>query len=342
MKVAVPIAFALALWSVVASTAPAAPVARAPVRVIFDTDIGNDVDDAMALAVLHALQSRGECQVLAVTLTKNDPLAGPFVDAVNTFYGRGEIPIGVRRSPEKSGPSRFLKLAKAEDNGQPRYPNDLDPVKAPEAVELLRQTLTSQPDGSVVIVQVGFFSNLATLLDTPGDAYSPLSGKDLVKHKVKLLSLMAGAFQTIDYNNHYLEYNVVNDIPAAQKLAREWPTPMVWSGFEIGSALCYPAASIERDFTYVVHHPVAEAYQLYEPTPHERPMWDPTSALYAVRPDRDFFALSPPGRVTVEDDGFTRFAPEREGRDRFLILNEVRTARTREALVQLTTQPPAK
>jgi inosine-uridine nucleoside N-ribohydrolase len=192
----------------------------------------------------------------------------------------------------------------------------------------------------VVIAQVGFFSNLAALLDTPADAHSPLSGQELIRRKVRLLSIMAGAFQTIDHNNRYLEYNVVNDIPAAQKLARAWPTPIVWSGFEIGIAARYVAVSIERDFAYAPHHPVAEAYQLYEPTPHERPTWDLTSVLYAIRPDRDYFALSPAGRVTVDPDGFTRFAPQREGRDRFLILNEVRTARTREALVQLTSQPP--
>jgi inosine-uridine nucleoside N-ribohydrolase len=333
----------LVLFSLAAAFAADAPAAkREPVRIIFDTDIGNDVDDAMALGLLHALQTRGECELLAVTLTKSHALAGPFVDAVNTFYGRGQIPIGVRRDPEKSGESKFLKLASVRDGAQLRYPHDLDPATAPEAKDLLRKTLAAQPDGSVVLAQVGFFSNLAALLDTPGDAHSPLSGRDLVKQKAKLLSIMAGSFQTIDHNNHFLEYNVVNDIPAAQKLAKEWPTPIVWSGFEIGIAVPYPAVSIERDFAYVPHHPVAEAYQLYEHTPHERPTWDLTSVLYAVRPDRDYFALSRSGRVTVENDGFTRFTPQREGRDRFLILNEVRTARTREALMGLTSQPPAK
>ena len=59
-----------------------------PVNPIFDTDIGNDCDDAMAWAVIHALRNRGECRLLAVTLTNPDPLAGQLVDAINTFYGR--------------------------------------------------------------------------------------------------------------------------------------------------------------------------------------------------------------------------------------------------------------
>jgi purine nucleosidase len=302
--------------------------------------MGNDVDDCMALALLHALQSRGECRLLAVTLTKSDPLAGPFVDAVNTFYGRGDIPIGVRKDPDKTGGSKFFPLVRQMDNGRLRYPNKLDHATAPEAKQLLRKTLAGQPDGSVAIVQVGFFSNLAGMLDMPGDDASPMTGKELIKAKVKLLSIMAGAFQTIDHNNHYLEYNVVNDIPAAQKLAKDWPTPIVWSGFEIGIALAYPAVSIQRDFAYVPHHIVAEAYCLYSPPPHNRPTWDLTASLYVVRPDRDYFGLSSPGRVTVDNDGFTRFAPDGKGRDRFLTLTPIQQARTREALVQLTSEPP--
>src|SRR5438874_11435579 len=68
-----------------------------PVPLIFDTDMGNDVDDALALAVIHALQSRGDARLLAVTITKDSKSAGPYVDLVNTLSGRAAIPIGVVR-----------------------------------------------------------------------------------------------------------------------------------------------------------------------------------------------------------------------------------------------------
>lgn len=102
---------------------------RAPVPIIFDTDVGNDVDDVLALAVLHALQSRGECKILGVTITKPDELAGPFVDALNTFYGRPDIPIGFTHAQLTNEPSKFLKLADAVDDGHARYPHRLK--KAP-------------------------------------------------------------------------------------------------------------------------------------------------------------------------------------------------------------------
>jgi hypothetical protein len=312
----------------------------APVKVIFDTDVGNDVDDVLALSVLHALQSRGECELLAVTITKPDELAGPFVDAVNTFYGRPGIPIGVTHAKLTNEPSKFLPLAEVKDGRKLRYPHRLKRGSdAPKATALLRRILSHQPDGSVVLVQVGYFSNFAALLDTAGDGASPLPGRELVRQKVKLLSVMAGSFKPA---GHDLEYNVVQDLPAAKKLGRDWPTPVVWSGFEIGIAVPYPAVSIERDFGYVPHHPAAEAYRLYNPPPHERPTWDLTSVLYAVRPDRDYFGLSPSGWVTVEEDGFTRFVPAPEGRDRYLLLNEAQVVRVKEALVQLASQPPGR
>jgi hypothetical protein len=233
-----------------------------------------------------------------------------------------------------------LSLVNEKDGDHFRYPHDLLSARtAPSATAVLRKTLASQADRSVVIAQVGFSTNLARLLDSPPDEYSPLSGQQLIAKKVKLLSLMAGAFQTIDGNRHYLEYNVVKDVPSAQILADRWPSPVFYSGFEIGIALPYPAVSIERDFGYVPHHPLAEAYIRYIPPPHNRPTWDLTSTLYAVLRDRDYFDLSPPGKVTVEPDGFTRFVESPKGTHRYLKLRSDQKPRVLECLVQLSSQP---
>lgn len=313
-----------------------------PVRLIFDTDICGDCDDVLALGMIHALESRGACRLLAVTISADNALAAPFTAAVNRFYGRGGVPIGIVQGGVRAE-SQFLSLAEQRDGGKLRYPRDEAVVRdPPTATGLLRKTLASEPDGSVVIVQVGFSTNLARLLDTKADDHSPLSGEDLVRRKVRLLSLMAGAFSKIGDEARYREYNITQDVASAQKLADRWPTPMVWSGFEIGIALPYPAVSIERDFGYVEHHPLAEAYIARNPPPHERPTWDLTSVLYAVYPDRGYFDLSPPGNVTVESDGYTKFTAEPASRSRYLIVPLDRRARVLEALVQLCSQPPDK
>jgi len=310
-----------------------------PVRLIFDTDIGNDVDDVLALGMIHALQSRGACELIAVTVTKDHELAGPFADAVNTFYGRPQIPIGVVRDGATRDEGKFLGMAR--DGDKSRYPHALKrSADAPDAVALLRKVLAAQPDGSVVIVQVGFATNLARLLASPPDKACNLSGKDLAAKKVKLVSAMFGAYKPDGGVSIHREYNVVEDLPAAKKFAADWPTPIVFSGFEVGLAVTYPAASIEKDFGYAKHHPLAEAYRRYNPPPHDRPCWDLTSVLYAVYPDRGYFGLSGPGRVTVGDDGITRFAASDKGTHRFLTISREQAVRCREAFANLASQPP--
>lgn len=323
-------------WSQTAST---------PVPLIFDTDIGNDVDDVLALGMIHSLETRGECKLLAVTVTKDHALAAPFVDAVNTFYGRGDIPIGVCNSKKTPEQGSFNGLADKRDGDQLRYPHDLVSGKdAPSAVSVLRKALASAADESVVIAQVGFSTNLVNLLDSPADDICPLTGLELVKKKVRMISIMAGAFEKIRNEKGELfdhrEYNVVEDLAAAQKLAANWPTPIIWSGFEIGLSLGYPHQSINQDYNYVKHHPLREAYILYMPPPHDRPTWDLTSVLYAVRPTRNYFGLSPAGSVTVSKDGLTQFAADEKGKHRYLTATPEQRVRTLEALQQLSSQPP--
>ncbi|MDR2849199.1 MAG: nucleoside hydrolase [Verrucomicrobiota bacterium] len=327
---------------VAGAVAAALAVRAEPVKLIFDTDMGNDTDDVMALCMIHTLQTRGAVELLAVTVTKDHPQAAAFVDAVNTFYGRPDIPIGVVKDGAAKEPGRFNLLADAKnEDGGLRYPHDLaSGADAPEATGLIRTILAAQPDNSVALVQVGFFTNFRRLLESPPDDRSPLNGKELIAKKVKVLSLMAGAFQTINWNTRHLEYNVILDIPAAQKLAREWPSPMVWSGYEIGIAAAYPYESIERDYGYTAHHPLPEAYALYSPKGHHRPTWDPTALLYAVYPDRGYFGLSPEGTVTVDDAGRTDFAPSKNGRHRYLSMSAEQAARVREAIVLLCAEPP--
>ena len=322
----------------------ATTAAAGPVRIIFDTDITGDVDDVLALAMCHTLADRGACELLGVTISKDNPLSASFVDAQNTFYGRPDLPIGVTRDPDaQKRESRFLKLAGSTD-----YPHDLlRNDDAREAVDLLRELLAASPDGSVSLVSVGIASNLANLLKSKGDAHSPLDGPALIRQKVKLLSIMAGAFAFTDRTNYHLEANVINGIAFMQTVANQWPDEVlvVWSGYEIGEALPFPRRSVAEDFGYRTPHLVKEAYLLHSGPEHDRPCWDQSSVLYAVYPDRGYFGLSLNGRVSVADDGFTRFTPPGKDetgrkRDRFLTMTAVEQARALEAIVQLTVQPP--
>ncbi|MDF1660046.1 MAG: nucleoside hydrolase, partial [Verrucomicrobiales bacterium] len=311
-------------------------------NVIFDTDMGNDTDDAMALAMLHSLQSRGVVNLLGITSTKDDPRSAAYLDAFNTFYGRPDIPIGTVRNGVNPEMKDFLKFA-AE------YPHDLKSGQdAERAMPFLRKLLVDQPDNSVTLLQVGFFTNFARLIETEADDISPLTGMELVKQKVKELHVMAGAFQTVHYNNRYREYNVTKHLETSKRLCASWPTPIIWSGFEIGFAATYPWQSIDEDFEQFDRHILKESYIAYAPEiPHDRPTWDLTTVLHAVYPDRGYFDLSPRGTVNMHEDGMTFFRPpgrnkpveEHDGRDRYLIMDEIQTARVKEALTMLVSEP---
>jgi len=329
----------LAVILALPSLALAADLAREPVRMIFDTDIGNDVDDTMALAMIHALQTRGECRLLGITITKDNRYAGPMVDLLDTFYGRPDIPIGMVRGGVTPEDGKYLRLVvTAQDGGRPRYPHKLtDSSQAPEAVSLLRKLLAAEPDGSVVLVQVGFSTNLARLLDSPADAALPLPGRELVQRKVRLLSTMAGAFGPGMKTRK--EFNIIRDLPMAKKLFAQWPTPIVASGWEIGNAIKHSSRSIREDYRWARQHPLVEAYGYYRGMDKDQATYDLTSVLYAVRPDRGYFDLSPPGRITVEEDQTTSFREEPNGPHRYLIVSPEQIARVREAQEMLCAEP---
>lgn len=307
-------------------------------RILFDTDITGDVDDVLALAMCHTLADRGACDLLGVTISKHHPLTASFADALNSFYGRPDLPVGVTRDPDaQQRESKYLKLADA-----PEYPHDLRVnADAADAVELLRKILSTQPDRSVSIISVGIASNLANLLKSP-------DGIQLVRRKVKVLSLMAGAFATCNGTNYHLEANVVNGLGYMQTVADKWPNevPIVWSGFEIGEALPFPRTVVQQDFDYLPRHLVKEAYLLHSGAQHDRPCWDQSSVLWAVYPERGYFGLSQSGRVQVMDDGFTRFTTPKSGagvqRDKFLTMNVLQKTRVLEAIVHLTINPPTR
>lgn len=342
------------------------------VNVIFDTDVCRDIDDAMALAIVHAMQDRHEANLVAVTVGLNERSCAPFISALNVFYGHPNIPVGtlktgldMKAAREKGSKAigRHLQgtdaLAFAEfileqrhSDGSEVYPRRLtDDSQAPEAVSLLRETLAKQPDQSVVMIQVGYGTNFAALLDSGSDAISKLNGSDLIKKKIRLLSVMAGEFNTKAINTGT---NIYEDVPSAQKVFNEWPTPVVVSGAEVGGSISFPALSIERDFSYASRHPIAEGYRFYCATflrqnfpdwvkqcPHDHHTADLTAAFYALRPDRNYFSLSKPGKITVLPSGNIRFVEEKSGNHRYLMVSKEQKIRAQEAMVMLVSQPPS-
>ncbi len=309
--------------------------------IIFETDLGNDIDDALALDMLYKYQDASDIELLGIMLNKEGTPPPEFTDIMNSWYGYPEIPIGIIHNGvecehDASNYAKCVSLMENE-NGEPKFQRSLNNHTAlPEAHLLYRELLVKQPDHSVTIVSVGFSTNLARLLDTPADEFSKLTGQELVARKVKLLCTMAGCFN----NPEWYEYNVVKDIPAAKKVFSEWPTMLVTSPFEVGMAIHYPGSSIENDFTWATEHPLVDAYRCYHEMPYDRPTWDLTSVLYAVE-GPSYFNVSGPGKIEVSDQGLTSFTPVENGNRYYLSVDSLQAEKIKQRFIQLITQQPA-
>jgi inosine-uridine nucleoside N-ribohydrolase len=237
---------------------------------------------------------------------------------MGTWYGYPHVPVGIFKEGDTlqaKGANYTQRVCALTLNGKPAFARTVrDYNSLPSACVLYRKLLSEQPDSSVTVISTGFLSNLALLLDTPADEYSPLTGKELVGVKVKLLSIMAGSFT----EKPYQEYNVLMNKPAASKVFAEWASPIVASPYEVGDSIKYPAESIETDFKWVALHPMVEGYKNFSQMPYNRPTWDLTSVLYAVEPDNSFFSLSIQGNIIADEDGYTHFIADKNGKHRYL------------------------
>ncbi len=316
--------------------------AKEPVKLIYDTDMGNDIDDVFALAMINNLEKRGEIDFLALTLTKDNKYAAPYCKMLNAFYENPNVPIGyVKDSGCTPEDGKFLRqsLEAKDENGNLMFPFfnlAEDTTDYCEAVALLRKTLAAQEDNSVVISQVGFSTNLARLLDTPADEYSDLTGRELAAKKVKYLVVMAGNFKEATHS----EYNVINDVPAAQKVFAEWPTKIYCSGFEVGREIFMTGRTMLDDYNYVKYHPVKEAYKYYRnlDANAKQCTWDLTTILFAARQDRGYFDLSEPGKVEIDDQGHSFFKADANGNVQLFVVNREQIVRIQEAFEWLCSE----
>ncbi|HEY5312140.1 MAG TPA: nucleoside hydrolase [Pirellulales bacterium] len=281
--------------------------AAAPVPIIFDTDIMGDVDDVGAVAVLHALADRGEAHILAMGVCVRNAWSPLCLDALNTYFLRPDIPLGVVKGPAHTGASRYAQQIAEE------FPHALRSAdEAPDAVRVYRQVLAEQPDHSVVMVSVGQLTNLRNLLKSGPGQYSNLDGAELVKRKVRAWVCMGGIFSS------GREANFINDGPAASYAVQHWPTPMVFSGFEIGEQIMTGARLAEAP----QKSPVRRAYELYNGL-HDRQSWDQTAVLYAVRGLdgglADYWHLQTGGALHVEQDGSDAWQPSSSQSQSYLV-----------------------
>lgn len=301
---------------------------REAVPILFDTDIGTDVDDAGALAMLHILADRGEARILATVSANRGRWSAPAIDVINTYYGRGDLPVGSSRS----GPDDELWY----HDFVPDFPHDLvDGSRAPEAIALYRRVLSSQPDGSVTIVVVGWLTNIAGLLASPADEHSPLDGRALVAAKVKELVLMGGSWPN---NANEGEYNFHMDGAAAHAVIRDWPGRIVFTG--LGRDVLTGSRLMAEETN---EHPVRAFYSKFLEANQvsARSSWDQIAVLYAVRGLGEYFSEVTDGRCVSREDGSNEWVPGQPSNHVYLV-HRMPPAELAAVIEDLMSTPPSR
>jgi inosine-uridine nucleoside N-ribohydrolase len=281
-----------------------------PMKIILDTDIGPDYDDVGAMAVLHALADSGKVEILGTFSCNKDSLVVPTIEVINTWFGRPAIPVG---APKSKGVS-MTASKHWPDTLVSRFPHKTSSTsESPDAVSQYRRILASQADGSVTIVTIGFLTNLNNLLQSTSDQISPLNGLDLVARKVKKLVSMAGKFPAGK------EFNVYMDSTASKYCFENWPTPILFSGFEIGEKIKTGLRLIRESGK---NNPVREAYRIAIAGSKEdvygRMSWDQTAVLIAIYGMEPFFTTAN-GTIRINPDGSNRWDENPTGKHAYAI-----------------------
>lgn len=326
----------------------AAPQELPPLGILFDSDLGNGVDDVLALALLYGSQGREDVStvVAAISLTTPSLSAAAYCEAFNRFIAavaNRNIPERFRRenvgtiglAENGPGPRETPALAKVlsekNDDGEAIYPTEVERIiDTADPAALLRNNLTAYDDQNAIVVLTGPATNLARLLTLNGT-------RELIAAKVKFLVVAAGAYPSGD-----AEYNVRTDVAAAKKVFSEWPSPIVAAGAELGKQLAYPAESIESDFQWAERHPVVDVYRAAGTMPYDAPGVALTAALYGARPDAGYFGLSEPGTIEVLDSGQTKFTPSSAGVHRYLTADAAQHEKIISAFREFVAAEPAE
>ncbi|MBQ8642885.1 MAG: nucleoside hydrolase [Clostridia bacterium] len=296
-----------------------------PVKIIFDTDIGGDCDDAGTLAMLHRLCDKGEAELLAVTGCFATPYMAGCIDAINRFYGR-EVPVGINYSEFHD--DRGVYAGALCDCFANRYPAEVygTDKAAPDTLTVLRRILAEAEDGSVTLVVTGNLGSMARLAVSRADDISSLTGKELIARKLTRTVVMGGRFfeswpMTIYPDGNPAgtpvtwEWNIKGSgLWNAQTACDNWCGELVFSSYELGSYIKtmvgYPSRAAKGD-------PVALAYEIHNHG-HGRCSWDQTAMLEAIRPGK-YWNYHDYGRITVDDEYVTHWSTSEVYRHTYLM-----------------------
>jgi len=257
-------------------------------KVIFDCDLGDDIDDAYALGYLLTLQDRYEILGITTCYGRTDDraiLANKFL----AVTGETHIPVYVGKNTSNSS-------KRANWYADQFYWAKGSPLvkKSISATEFIRSQLKKYP-GEVIIFSVGPVTNLAPL------------GTEL--QKAKAIYAMFGSFK-IGYDGSTkidAEWNVTCDIPSAKSFVQSGAN-IIYAGLDVTAMVKLSAEN--RLKLLMRQSPLTSAMQgLYVLWGQETPtLFDPVAIGMEAHPE---LFTTEKVHVFVDDKGFTRIDPSK-------------------------------
>ena len=210
-------------------------------KILLDTDIGSDIDDAVCLAYLLA---NPDCELMGITTVTGEgelraQMASALCQIANQdapIYIGTETPLLVdQRQPQ--APQAAALSNWAHQSGFQRG----------SAVEFMRRTIRENP-GEITLLPIGPLTNIALLFKTDPEIPSLL----------KSLVLMCGAFE-----NGRLEWNAMLDPHASEIVYRAAPPVHRSIGTDVTMQFSLPAPEVLQQFTTPLLAPVLEFAEVW-------------------------------------------------------------------------------
>jgi inosine-uridine nucleoside N-ribohydrolase len=270
----------LVSFTLVATSLPAAP-SQAPV--ILDTDIGTDIDDAFALALVI---NSPELELLGVTTVAGDTQARARLAAKLLWEAGGAW----RKVPVYAGDP-----GKPQAIDQTRWANGFtsSALHLSGAVDFMK-TETNRRPGMITIITIGELTNVAALLKS-----DPSMAK-----KIKLIAMMGGSVARgyAPDSKPEAEWNIKSN-PGAARTVFSGGVPLLMAPLDVTAMLQLDAAGRRRVFTHLT--PLTNALTiLYHLWGGETPtLFDPMAVAMLIDP-----SLCETKQLAIEVDaqGFTR------------------------------------
>ncbi len=281
------IVLSVSLLGISAHAQSAAP--KVPEKVVIDTDIGDDIDDAFAVAL--ALRSP-ELQILGISTTFGDTtLRARVLDRLLGEVGRDDIPVAVG-SPTQTVNS-FTQRPFAERGAFAR-------ASHPDATEFILDEIRRYPN-EITLIAIGPLVNVGALIDKDPETF----------RKLRRVVLMGGSIERSYGDLGYAkprgpepEWNIKNDIPSARKLFASG-VPIFMMPLD---STQLKLDEVKREFLFRAGTPLTDALTiLYHQWGGETPtMFDPLAVAYSIDPE---LCPTKPMRIRIDDQGFTRVEP---------------------------------